>query len=62
MEKITTLSDEAFMVEAIIPIERTPVKIIEVACPPAEMIGTTSLLEEIRVKVVDPSMHRRSPQ
>lgn len=53
VENITTLSYEPFMVEAVVPIERTPVDIMEVAGPPTGMIGTINLLEEIRKKMVD---------
>lgn len=53
MEKITTPSNKAFMMEAITPAERVLVETMQIADPLARMIGTTSPLEEIRVKAVD---------
>lgn len=52
-ENITTPSNEAFIVEAIISIERAPLETTKATSPLMGMIGTTSLMEETRIKVVD---------
>lgn len=43
VENITTLPDEAFIVEAIILLERVSVEVVDVVDPSKEMIGTISL-------------------
>lgn len=54
VEDIPTLLEEAFVVEVVTPLVVAPMETIEAAGPPKRMIGTTSPLKKIVVKVVDP--------
>lgn len=53
VENITTLSNETFVVEAVILVERIPEESIEATSSLVGMIGTTSPIKKRRVKVID---------